>query len=158
MAEKPCTKIDEIRYYRENFEDLKKQFPESEAKRKAIIDFPIIFLLFEDAFYNGKFHFYEQWKIAQQFRKFRPDLAVTDDEISYSVKRCTDRKRLYGREFMNDFSKLVMKFVYNANYWQPPEKSTGSQNAPTYSSPSFGEPNPFEADEFKQMQDEIDRL
>lgn len=170
MTEKPCPKVDEVRYFKENLEYLKAQLaqfghytagnPENEAeiKRTAAIDFALIYLMFEDAFYNGKFHFYDQYMVAKQLRTFRPDLSLTDDEITDSLRRCTDRKRLFAKEFMSDFHGLVMKFVYNVNYWQPPEKSPGSQNPPPYTPPSFGEPNPFSSDEFRKLQDEFDKL
>jgi hypothetical protein len=159
MTEKPGPKINENQYNQENFEDLKKQFPKDEAKRKAKIDFTVICLMFEDAFYNGKFNWYEQWKIAQQLRKFNPDLAVTDEEITYSLKRCSDRKRLVVKNFFNDARGWLTKWVYNIYFMQPPEKSpSASQTQPPYTPPSSGEQNPFESEEYKKLKDELDNL
>lgn len=156
MTEK---KVDELRYYKENYKHLKNKFahfgkfiagnPQDEAyiKRLADIDFAIIYLLDKDAFYADKHHFCSQQLITEKLRQFRPDLSVTNEELRDSLRRSVDRKRLVVQSFINDYKVLVTKWVYNEKYVQPAEKSLSS-----------GEQNPFESEEFMKLKEETDKF
>jgi hypothetical protein len=168
MTEK-TRNVNEVRYYKENLAYLKRMFAhygkyipgneedESKVKRIADIDLAIIYLMYEDAFYNEDFHFWDQKLITQKLMLFRPDLNITDKEISEALKRNTDKKRLYGHGFVNG-TVIVNKWKYNESYKQPPEKSSSGSQKPPSNVSSSGEKNPFESEDYKKLKDELDKL
>jgi hypothetical protein len=159
MNEIPGT-IDEARYYKHNLANIKKHGehfgtfhpgnPEDEAraKRAADIDLAIIYLLFKVAFNNGKHLFKDQEWITSLLRQFRPDLCVTDKDVSESLKRSVNNQRLVIGNYFDNYKLINLdKWVYNTNYKIGPEKLLSTITE-----------NPFISNEFTKLMEKVNKF
>jgi len=151
--DKFMTIVNEAEHYQTIIKGLHREYPDADEARiekMARLEFDIMFILRDTAYYQGKFHYMDQKWITQKLREFcRITDDISDDDILSAIDGNTRRSRIFAQPFTN-CGKIIYKYIYQAHYKQKVEESVQKRVEQT---PAHVEVNPFVTDEYKKIMD-----
>lgn len=149
--DKFMTIVNESEYYEVIIKGLHREYPdadEAKIEKMARLEFDIMFILRDTAYYQGKFHYMDQKWITQKLREFgRIADDTSADDILSAIDGNTRRFRIFAQPF-NNCGKTIYKYIYQAHYKPKVDESI---EKPVGQPPARVEVNPFVTDEYKMI-------